>query len=863
MAVPLTLSSVPAQTPYVQYIATAGQTLFPYPFEVTQDSDLVVLLNGAAQPTDSGYTLTGQGTTGGGNVIFNVGLTAGTVVTFYRNISIARITQLSQNGTFFSANFNNEYNRIYLILQQLQQSLPGGNSAFSLMVPNSNNPAPVTVLTPGAYANKILSFDANGNPQPAVLSSSIGALTAAIIGSFITPPTTAEIAAGVAIVNVQYPPNNFLRYGIVPNSLGAAAANTTILQQLWNPTTGLTGVFQLPIVTGADTWYFSANIAMRDGVYLDGNGQTMSWAFATQLADNACGVLTAQRNVKIENVNITWNLTNSTGTSNYGNGLMFGGRGATPSLFPAVYDSLLASPMGNITVRNVKLNGTASATQSRAILMFGGLVNMEFSNITIEGNGALLDAHYYEFGYATNPTDFNSSQSSHAHNLRYTNWNVNGCVNSALSGNGAYDVMVDGLVSTNSNFPVNWGIGEAAFMNPWNPVDLAGAKHLIHLKNCVLSPLIAGGTAITLTGTSGTLAATAAYRPQWVANHTYNNIGDFVFNSGNIYKLLTGAPGSSGNSGGPTGTSLSGITDGSLTWGYVNKQASTDLLDSIIENCTVYGNSGGYGVRLVGMTQVQIKGSYFAGCQRGVDCDQDSTRITIDGCTIRDSTGTGLALAGQAATGVYSSGRSATHAVRNCWIAGNTGSAVSLTFVDSAIIEGNRFGYETGHDDVAETTQTFAVAVDANSFNVIVRGNYVAGVSSGNAYSAQSSGTSRNNRLENNRGVQTAQGSWITDWTQAGSATVISNGNTIAIANTRYIRVAPAGAVTGLILAAGTSIVGEPAQEVVIINESANSITMAASGTSNVANGVSCVIAANTSRRLVWDAVTTLWYQIS
>lgn len=68
MAVSLTLSSVPAQTPYVQYVSGASQTVFPYPFEITQDSDLVCVINGVAQPTDAGYTLTGQGATNGGNL---------------------------------------------------------------------------------------------------------------------------------------------------------------------------------------------------------------------------------------------------------------------------------------------------------------------------------------------------------------------------------------------------------------------------------------------------------------------------------------------------------------------------------------------------------------------------------------------------------------------------------------------------------------------------------------------------------------------------------------------------------------------------------------------------------------------------
>ena len=160
MAVPLTLSSVPAQTPYVQYIATAGQTVFPYPFEITQDSDLVCLINGVQQPTDGGYTLTGQGATGGGNLTFTLGQTAGAIITLFRNIPISRVTQLSQNGTFFSANFNNEYNRLYLIAQQLQQSI-----GQCLQVPISNSPAPITTLSPSPYAGCLLGFDAFGNPQ--------------------------------------------------------------------------------------------------------------------------------------------------------------------------------------------------------------------------------------------------------------------------------------------------------------------------------------------------------------------------------------------------------------------------------------------------------------------------------------------------------------------------------------------------------------------------------------------------------------------------------------------------------------------------------------------------------------------------
>jgi hypothetical protein len=63
-------------------------------------------------------------------------------------------------------------------------------------------------------------------------------------------------------------------------------------------------------------------------------------------------------------------------------------------------------------------------------------------------------------------------------------------------------------------------------------------------------------------------------------------------------------------------------------------------------------------------------------------------------------------------------------------------------------------------------------------------------------------------------------------------------------------------AYTGLILQKGS----QDGQTVTVINVNSNAQTMAASGTSNVANGTGCVIAANTSMRFVWNAGVSLWY---
>lgn len=96
---------------------------------------------------------------------------------------------------------------------------------------------------------------------------------------------------------------------------------------------------------------------------------------------------------------------------------------------------------------------------------------------------------------------------------------------------------------------------------------------------------------------------------------------------------------------------------------------------------------------------------------------------------------------------------------------------------------------------------------------------------------------------------------------ESSTAFAVGTGGTIPTAGLYTSRVAPAGAVTGVILQAGQY----PGQEVMIINESiaANTITPAVAGTSHIADGVSGVIAGLTAKGYVWDSVTALWYRES
>lgn len=93
---------------------------------------------------------------------------------------------------------------------------------------------------------------------------------------------------------------------------------------------------------------------------------------------------------------------------------------------------------------------------------------------------------------------------------------------------------------------------------------------------------------------------------------------------------------------------------------------------------------------------------------------------------------------------------------------------------------------------------------------------------------------------------------------ESNQGALAANGtiNTYTTTAKGMTRVAPAAAVTGIIMQAGT-IAG---QEYWVCNDSANLITFAAAG-SNVSGGSAITIPAHKAGKFVWSAVAALWFQ--
>lgn len=203
----MSIDTVNDITPRIQYEATAGQTVFAYPFPIFQDSDLVVDIDGAVQTLTTHYAVSGAGDDTGGNVTLVTAATGGEIVTIYRDTTIERSSDFQTAGPWFATDVNDEFDRLVIIQQELRSQI---RRALRLPISAEVTDADLEML-PANFLNKYLTFDAQGRPTPAVLSSAT--MTRATIGELLYPQTSAEASAGVTPTNYFYPPGHVSRYG--------------------------------------------------------------------------------------------------------------------------------------------------------------------------------------------------------------------------------------------------------------------------------------------------------------------------------------------------------------------------------------------------------------------------------------------------------------------------------------------------------------------------------------------------------------------------------------------------------------------------------------------------------------------------
>ncbi|MEG8354911.1 phage tail fiber protein, partial [Klebsiella pneumoniae] len=195
--------SVPNQTPYNIYTANGLTTVFAYEFYLISASDIQVTING--NEVTSGYTVSGVGNTGGGEVTFLAAPANGATVIFERVTPTYRLTDYQDNGDLLADTVNKDFDRLWMAIQRafiylgvaLMRPLFGGGpfnangyrisnladpvneqdaATKKFVVDNGNTNLSRTLRVPENYVNELpsvserrdslLGWDSSGRPVP-------------------------------------------------------------------------------------------------------------------------------------------------------------------------------------------------------------------------------------------------------------------------------------------------------------------------------------------------------------------------------------------------------------------------------------------------------------------------------------------------------------------------------------------------------------------------------------------------------------------------------------------------------------------------------------------------------------------------
>lgn len=195
----MSVDNVTDITPRVQYTALLGQTAFPYPFPIFEDSDLVVDVDGVTKALSTHYTVDGEGGDTGGNATFVTPMAGDEVVTIYRDIPIERTTDFQTNGPNSSRALNDELDKFVMIQQQLESLL-----SRTIRVPVTSSQPSNDLELGAAFEGNYLFINANGELEPATAIATT-TLSKSILAALLNAQTSAETTAGSTPKDFYFP----------------------------------------------------------------------------------------------------------------------------------------------------------------------------------------------------------------------------------------------------------------------------------------------------------------------------------------------------------------------------------------------------------------------------------------------------------------------------------------------------------------------------------------------------------------------------------------------------------------------------------------------------------------------------------
>ena len=371
-------------TPRDQYTATSGQTVFPYTFEISASGDIVVLQNGAILNEGTGagqYGISGVGSDSGGNITLVTGATTGDVITLYRDMALDRLTSYTNGGDFLAADVNNDFDRLWLALQQNT-----GTSNRALVAPNTD-PLDINMTIPDkdARRSKFLRFNSvTGNPEASNFPPGDFAASGMNVYSFTGDGATVNYTLGmepggdnntqIYIDGVYQQKINYSVFGAIVTFSTAppnlSSIEVMVIEAL--PVGATTGASQVSFTQAGSTYGRNVQLKLQESVsVLDfgavGDGVTDDTA-AIQAAINAASrIYFPEGNYKITDQSGGYGLLiNASNKQLVGAGLEVANLVYTSS---AINRPAIKVTASDVHFESLRIDGTANATnvaQTRA-----------------------------------------------------------------------------------------------------------------------------------------------------------------------------------------------------------------------------------------------------------------------------------------------------------------------------------------------------------------------------------------------------------------------------------------------------------------------------------------------------------------
>ena len=254
-------------SPRVQYTAGVSQTIFAYPFAIFVDADLVVDVDGVIKVLTTDYTVSGAGNDNGGDVTLLIALAGGETVTIYRDIAVARLTDFQQNGPWSSVTFNDELDKLYLVMQELENKV-GRAIRFPITSLSTNAEAEMAPIA--NFFNKFLRVSSTGILEAVAVTNSEIVTNADVINILDTAGFYVGTDVELALAEVG-PAVAAIRGAFVVESAGFSIVNAD-LGKTFNVDTGSATVSLPAVATVGDGFWVIITNTSGSLVTLDGNG---------------------------------------------------------------------------------------------------------------------------------------------------------------------------------------------------------------------------------------------------------------------------------------------------------------------------------------------------------------------------------------------------------------------------------------------------------------------------------------------------------------------------------------------------------------------------------------------------------------